>query len=196
MPITTCDHQTSHSTARRRVTALLVVVTVLVSGSLTAAATATPPPAPAGRTAEPGADHAVASAALAAARALADGVAGLAVVAPAVVADLGYAPVPEGGLASRATGVCSSPVPLPGAFEPACRVHDLGYDLLRVAHRRGAEIPDGLRSDLDTLLARQWRASCRDDTPCLAVAETAAFAVRVNTSRQGHDAPVTEWLPW
>ena len=65
-----------------------------------------------------------------------------------------------------------------------------------MAHRGGAEVPGGLRSDLDALLARLWRTSCRDDAPCLAVAETAAFAVRVNTSRQGHGAPVTEWLTW
>ena len=68
MPIITRDHPPSFSTARRRVTALLVVVTGLLAGSLPPAAPATPPPVTAGRTAEPGADHDGAAAATAQAR--------------------------------------------------------------------------------------------------------------------------------
>lgn len=181
-----------------RVTASIVLALVMAA-VLIPAFSGAPAAATAPRAAPPGTPataHLVAEAALAGARELAHGGPESAVLAPDVVVQLGYTPVVQHGLAAKTTGACSSPVPLPARFEPACRVHDLGYDLLRVAHRWGAGIPDGLRSDLDTLLARQWRSSCGDDVPCLALAGTAAFAVRVNTSRQGHGAPVAERFPW
>lgn len=140
--------------------------------------------------------NAVATAALTSARSLADGVPGTVVVSPAVADDLGYAPVLEHSLAAKAAGDCSSPVPLPAAFEPACRVHDLSYDLLRVANRHGAAIPAGLRSDLDSLLGRQMRDSCEGAPACTVMADVARAAVGLNTLRQGHGAPVEESLPW
>lgn len=180
------------STARLRAAAVLVVViTGALSGTFPSAAT-TAHTGPAVVTA----DREVATAALTAARALADGVPGTSVVGPDVVDDLGYAPGLEQRLASRDTGDCSSPVPLPESFEPACRVHDLGYDLLRVGHRRGATIPGGLRADLDALLAQQMRDACGDRVACRAMARIATVAVHVNTVRQGHGAPVEEGLPW
>lgn len=139
---------------------------------------------------------AVAVAALTSARSLADGRPGTVIISATVAEELGYTPVVEYSLAAKATGDCSSPVPLPPAFEPACRVHDLGYDLLRVAHRHGADIPAGLRSDLDSLLGRQMRDSCEDDQACTVMAEIAHVAVGLNTLRQGHGAPVREPLPW
>lgn len=135
-------------------------------------------------------------AALAAARKIADGTPGTDMVSPAVVVDLGYAPVVERTSAAKGTGDCSSPVPLPRSFEPACRVHDLGYDLLRVAHRHQVPIPPGLRSDLDALLARQLHESCEGRTACTVMADIAHAAVHLNTVRQRHGAPVEETLPW
>ncbi|MCG7320984.1 hypothetical protein [Arsenicicoccus bolidensis] len=52
-------------------------------------------------------------------------------------ATLGYQPVLQDGELVRPDGDCSSPVPLPRTFEPACRQHDLGYDLLRHAALTG-----------------------------------------------------------
>jgi hypothetical protein len=112
-----------------------------------------------------------------------------------MVGELGYTPVLEHGLVAKASGDCSSPVPLPAEFEPACRVHDLGYDLLRVAHRRGATIPPALRPDLDSLLGRQMRGACGDRLPCRAMADVATVAVHGNTVRQGYGAPVEGRLP-
>ncbi|RRQ00069.1 hypothetical protein CXF43_09290 [Corynebacterium bovis] len=57
-------------------------------------------------------------------------------------------------------GGCSSPVPLPARFEPACRTHDLGYDLLRVAGRRGEPVPPAIRRGLDRQLADRMHAAC------------------------------------
>lgn len=209
MPITVSSRPPESSTVHPRaatagdvlavalLVALLVALALAGHVPLTGPATVAATSGRQGSSAAPAmANHTVAAAALTGARDLAEGVPGSSVVPPAVVHELGYAPVLEGGLASRATGDCSSPVPLPAEFEPACRVHDLGYDLLRVAHRRGAEIPPGLRADLDSLLARQMRGSCGDSVPCRMAAGVAAAAVRVNTLRQGHGAPVVGRLPW
>ncbi|GAA3520044.1 hypothetical protein [Dietzia aurantiaca] len=141
-------------------------------------------------------DKDTAIAALAAARKIADGTPGADMVVPAVAVDLGYEPVVEQASAAKRTGDCSSPVPLPRSFEPACRVHDLGYDLLRVAHRHQVPIPPGLRSDLDALLARQLHDSCEGRTACTVMADIAHAAVQLNTVRQRHGAPVEETLPW
>lgn len=168
-----------------RVVAGLVVVIGLASGPLATAA-----PLPSGSHAP--STGGVSAAALTAARSLAEGEPGTGIIGPDLETDLGYTPVLEGTLASRASGDCSSPVPLPRSFEPACRVHDLGYDLLRVAHRHGADIPPGLRADLDSLLGRQMRQSCDGDLLCVGAATVARAAVGLNTVRQGHGAPVEE----
>ena len=133
---------------------------------------------------------------------------------PSVVAGLGYSPALEGRIASKAEGDCSSPVPLPDAFEPACRTHDLGYDLLRLAHRNGDPLPEALRRELDAQFSRAIHASCDEpaegelgenhfslrarleNAGCHAMASIAATAVRANTLRQGNGAPVEEVLPW
>lgn len=141
-------------------------------------------------------DSGTAAAALTAARALADGDPGVAIVPDDVVSALGYSPGRALGLAANGDGDCSSPVSLPAEFEPACRVHDLGYDLLRVAGAGGSAIPPGLRGDLDALLAQQMHAACGDSPYCHATADVAHVAVHVNTVRQGHGAPVVERLPW
>lgn len=95
-------------------------------------------------------------------------------------------------------GDCSTPVPLPEVFESACRVHDLGYDLLRYAHATGGELRPDARRDLDGLFARHLAAACRsepDVTACTHLAGFASTAVRFNSWRQGHRSPVPE-SPW
>lgn len=173
------------STARVRVGAGLVVMGLL-----------TGPVAAAAPTTHAATTYHSAAPALTAARALADSRPGTAMIGPDVVVELGYTPVIELTLAARGTGDCSSPVPLPAVFEPACRIHDLGYDLLRVAHRNGAPIPRGLRADLDSLLGLQMRDACEGHVPCTVMARIAETAVHLNTVRQGHGAPVEEPLPW
>lgn len=138
----------------------------------------------------------VAAEALASARLLADGHSGTTPIPASLVHELGYTPVVENSHWSRADGDCSSPVPLPASFEPGCRIHDLGYDLLRVAHRHGAPIPAGLRAALDSLLRRHMRDSCEGSVPCTVMADIAHVAVSLNTIRQGHGAPVEESFPW
>lgn len=188
MPITT-EPVLRRAVAGFVVVALFVLVLGLLSGPF---ASAGPLPSLPGA---PTTDVA-AGAALTSARSLADGEPGTGIIAPELVTELGYTPVVEGTLASRASGDCSSPVPLPRSFESACRVHDLGYDLLRVARRHGADIPPGLRSDLDSLLGSQMRRSCDGDLLCVGTATVARAAVGLNTLRQGHGAPVEERLWW
>lgn len=145
---------------------------------------------------------------------LAHGVGGTEYFPPSVIAGLGYRPALEGRIASKADGDCSSPVPLPASFEPACRTHDLGYDLLRLAHRNGDPLPKALRRDLDAQFSRAIHASCdehggrkagghrfslqarAENAGCHAMASIAYKAVQANTLRQGNGAPVAESLPW
>ncbi|AHW62902.1 Putative secreted protein [Corynebacterium glyciniphilum AJ 3170] len=117
-----------------------------------------------------------------------------------LVAELGYRPGTQDGHATNPAGDCSSPVPLPESFEPACMTHDLGYDLLRVADRTGEAIPEHTRRDLDRQMAEQMRDSCAEGGPgtagCRAMARVAHAAVAANTLRQHNGAPVEEWFPW
>lgn len=114
-----------------------------------------------------------------------------------VGAAVGYAPVLESGRLARGDGSCSSPVPLPSAFEPACRVHDLGYDLLRAADSAGYPLPRSARRDLDRRLGRDLAAACEeaDASPplgCGRLATVAYVAVRLNSLRQDDGVPVDE----
>gem|GEM_PF-739986 len=136
-----------------------------------------------------------------------------------LVAALGYAPetspavgtngtdgnTPDGALALRPDGDCSSPVPLPTSFETPCKTHDLGYDLLRIAHAGGAQIPADLRPALDRQLGERMAASCApahnplgalEYGSCRTAASVAEFAVEANTLRQHRGAPVEERFPW
>lgn len=113
---------------------------------------------------------------------------------------LGYVPVLVDGLPSDPAGDCSSPVPLPGSFTPACLTHDLGYDLLRVADATGERIPTGVRPALDRQLAARMTASCTGgplaQAGCRLTASVADVAVTANSVRQGDGAPVAEHWPW
>lgn len=95
----------------------------------------------------------------------------------------------------RPGGGCSTPIPLPDGFEPACRTHDLGYQLLRAAGERGHPLPASARRSIDARLAADLRAGCRagadDPTPrtaCAIVATVVVAVVRANSIRQ-HDGP-------
>lgn len=113
------------------------------------------------------------------------------------VADLGHVPRLEGQRLVNPTGSCSSPVPLPAEFEGPCRQHDLGYDLLRHAARKGGALPTAARQHLDAQLVDSARASCavRQGISrgwCSAWADIAGFFVRVNSVRQHDSAPLPE----
>lgn len=149
--------------------------------------------------------------AVAAAEALVAGESGNAFVSRDVVRDIGHRPGIEEDRATNMTGDCSSPVPLPGSFDAACRTHDLGYDLLRAADDRGEQIPATLRPGLDREMRDQMLKSCPEAREisdggegfsverlrCETAAHIAWAGVAVNTIRQGNGAPVEEpWLPW
>ncbi|MCK0090959.1 hypothetical protein MWU77_09215 [Rhodococcus sp. F64268] len=68
------------------------------------------------------------------------------------------------GVLTDPDGDCSSPVALPSDFEPACRSHDLGYDLLRYARDIGGELGPQARRDLDAHLQRNLNAACATGT--------------------------------
>lgn len=113
---------------------------------------------------------------------------------------LGYQPVVVDGVPSDPAGDCSSPVPLPASFTPACLTHDLGYDLLRVADATGEAIPTGVRPALDRQLASRMAGSCTESglrgVGCRAMAGVADAAVTANSWRQNDGAPVKETWPW
>lgn len=114
---------------------------------------------------------------------------------------LGYTPVVVDGIPADPHGDCSSPVPLPTSFIPACLTHDLGYGLMRVADGVGERIPAGVRPALDRQLATRMRESCDDGAPtsrtvCRAMSGVADVAVTANSWRQGDGAPVAEKWPW
>lgn len=112
-----------------------------------------------------------------------------------------YAPVvDEDGFPTDPTGQCSSPVPLPDSFEPACGTHDLGYDLLRVADSKGEEIPTDLRPSMDRQLVTRIGGTCPSavlpKVGCRLTVTAVDAVLSVNTWRQGSGAPVSEVLPW
>lgn len=113
---------------------------------------------------------------------------------------LGYVPVTVDGMPADPEGDCSSPVPLPASFTPACLTHDLGYDLLRLAADRGETVPAGVRPALDRQLAARMVSSCGGGpvsrAGCRVAAEVADAVVTANSWRQGDGVPVAENFPW
>lgn len=101
----------------------------------------------------------------------------------------GYRPTVENGVPSNPHGDCSSPIRLPAQFEPFCRTHDFGYDVLRYAARAGRPLGPWARLSLDQMLAERMQRSCRT-APCLGAAELARAGLGLNTWRQ-HDGPPT-----
>jgi hypothetical protein len=110
---------------------------------------------------------------------------------PVVVAAPGRVPI-----LVKPAGDCSSAF---GAttfdFDPACKHHDLGYDLLRYAARTGGELGPWARRAIDDQLAATMHEQCLaiDGGPaCRAVAWICEHAVRANSWRQGQGVPVSE----
>ena len=175
------------------VLALLVVSTLWAAGSAARAAEPVDP-RPVDRSSAAAVAALVSAPAEVAERSVPDGFA----------ADLGYRPVRSGDLLVDPRGGCSSVVPLPRSFTPACRRHDLGYDLLRHAAVVGRPLPPSARRALDDQLAAAMRADCPPDggteqtvsrVECLVWARTAAAAVRLNSWRQHESVPGRE-SPW
>ncbi len=104
---------------------------------------------------------------------------------------LGYRPSIVDDHPANPNGGCSSPVPMPVRFEPLCRIHDLGYDLLRAAARSGHPLGPWARLRLDASLVAAMEHSCGDSL-CRAAAETARVALALNTWRQRDGVPVVE----
>lgn len=111
---------------------------------------------------------------------------------PAGFADrVGYRPVVEDGRRVNPAGSCSSPIPLPRRFEPACRAHDYGYDLLRHADATGTALRPGLRARLDADLITDMHRRCTNPL-CHVAAEVSRAGLALNTWRQRGDAPRKE----
>lgn len=111
------------------------------------------------------------------------------------VDELGYRPSESATGPENPTGGCSAPIDLPAAFVDACRAHDLGYDLLRYAARRGAPLGAWAREAVDAEFARDLASSC--DAPsaapgCHLLAGLADAVVGINSWRQGEGVPVVE----
>lgn len=103
----------------------------------------------------------------------------------------GYRPVVVDGRRENPGGSCSSPVPLPRRFEPACRAHDYGYDLLRYAEAAGTGVRPGARARLDAELIGDMHRRCTNPL-CHAAAEMSRVGLAVNTWRQRGQAPHPE----
>src|SRR4051794_9583936 len=98
----------------------------------------------------------------------------------------------------RADGGCSSPLgPTSYDFTPACRQHDLGYDLLRYAARTGHPLGGWARHAVDRAFGEHLHARC-STVACHATADLYAGAVDLNSVRQLYRVPAVEtplhWL--
>ena len=107
----------------------------------------------------------------------------------------GYRPQVEDGMLLKPMGSCSGPVPLPSGFDDACKQHDLGYDLLRHAHKTDGALPASARRSIDDQFERSMRATCDERTNavsrgvCDGLAEAAVTSVRINSWRQHGSTP-------
>ncbi|WOC13471.1 hypothetical protein [Gordonia sp. MP11Mi] len=104
---------------------------------------------------------------------------------------MGYRPVLEDARPVNPTGSCSSPVPLPGRFEPACRAHDFGYDLLRFGEHTGRPAAQWARRALDGMLIDAMHDSCSNPL-CDLAATVADGGLTSNSWRQDWRTPVSE----
>ncbi|MEU4341665.1 hypothetical protein AB0H00_10385 [Nocardia sp. NPDC023852] len=124
----------------------------------------------------------------------------LTTIPPDFAASFGYRPSTMDGLVVNPRGDCSSPVTLPPEFDTACKAHDLGYDLLRYADRRGQPLGPWARQALDATLDRHMHEACAtriepfSRARCDAMATIANTAVDLNSRRQDYGAPVVESL--
>ena len=117
-----------------------------------------------------------------------NGVGALAALPSDFALKMGYRPILDGGEASNPDGGCSSPVPMPSKFEPLCRTHDFGYDMLRYSARGGHPLGAWARLGLDTSLVTQMRETCHDPL-CRGAAELAWAGLGLNTSHENDGPP-------
>ncbi|MCF8611502.1 hypothetical protein L5G28_15245 [Gordonia sp. HY285] len=104
---------------------------------------------------------------------------------------MGYRPVLEDSRPVNPTGSCSSPVPLPERFEPACRAHDFGYDLLRFGEKTGRPVAQWARRALDGMLVDAMHDSCTNPL-CDVAAAVADGGLTANSWRQDWRTPTPE----
>jgi hypothetical protein len=111
---------------------------------------------------------------------------------PAVVT-LAGSDVPR---AVKPAGSCSSPLGgTPFGFTPACKAHDLGYDLLRYADRTGTPSGAGVRQALDRRFEADLHAHCAATRTGLAQRVCDRFAglyakvAALNSWRQRYGVP-------
>ena len=82
-------------------------------------------------------------------------------------------------------------MPLPERFEPLCRTHDFGYDLLRFGAQTGHTAAPWTRRALDGMLVDEMHDSCTNPL-CEAAATVADGGLNVNSWRQKWRAPERE----
>lgn len=113
---------------------------------------------------------------------------------------MGYVPERVDGRPVNPSGDCSSPVPLPGEFDDACKAHDFGYDLLRYATANDEELGPWARQEIDQRLAADMHNACDSHSgdlnraACYFMADVATAAVAANSWRQGYVTPTKESL--
>lgn len=103
--------------------------------------------------------------------------------------EMGYRPLIIDDAPINPQGDCSSPIPLPGRFESACKVHDFGYDLLRLAGKDGRPLGGWARLALDQMLIDRMHDSCTN-VVCDWAADLARAGLAFNTWRQRSGVPV------
>lgn len=192
----TSSHRVPHRTHRRRrwsAAVLLVSVAAFATLPITPAGHAAAQSAVASTSNTDTSDHTATTedpAAAAVVRHLldGDGVGALAALPPGFAPTMGYRPVLDDGKASNPHGGCSSPVPMPSSFEPLCRTHDFGYDLLRYSARVGHPLGAWARLGLDTSLVTRMRETCHDPL-CWSAAELARVGLGLNTWHEGEGPP-------
>lgn len=115
---------------------------------------------------------------------------------------MGYQPQVRDGLLVDPAGTCSSPIPLPERFTPACAEHDLGYDLLRYAALTGHPLDAWARTAVDDRLLQRMRAVCAELHPglkrvvCSTAAQVSAATVEINSVRQFRGVPEESLGSW
>ncbi|WP_051027231.1 hypothetical protein [Nocardia higoensis] len=183
-PSATADHRAARRRQRLAASATAALIATALTTVVIPAAGAAPAPLP---------ENAAAAAAV---TALIRGSADIGSLPSDFAATFGYTPMSVDGMLVKPTGECSSPVPLPAEFEPACRAHDLGYDLLRYAQLHEQPLGPWGRQTVDAALEQAMRDSCTTRTEavararCTVMAAVANVFVDLNSRREGYGSPV------
>lgn len=119
----------------------------------------------------------------------------------------GHLPAPDGTVrAAHMDGGCSTPFGDDNTkwdYSVGCKAHDLGYDLLRYADRKGHPLPADLRRELDNQLSRDMHHQCvlnpqGSAGTCEVVASLYTVGLVVNSWHQRwgppRSEPIQEWL--